>query len=75
MMTKERSSPSDMCPDDTSEMLQPGDEMRPLMGPEQVPDLVKQLFGLNVTSVTTLNSYDDKNFHIQVILTVVKTFM
>ncbi|KAK4326559.1 hypothetical protein Pmani_002939 [Petrolisthes manimaculis] len=67
MMAKEGwSSSSEMSPSNDENLLQPGDDIRPIVGLEQVPGLVKNLFGLTVTSVTQLSSYDDKNFHIQV---------
>ncbi|XP_042219208.1 hydroxylysine kinase-like isoform X2 [Homarus americanus] len=47
-------------------LLQPGQIIRPMIKPSDVPALVLKLFGLTTVSVKELNSYDDKNFHIKV---------
>ncbi|XP_068212323.1 hydroxylysine kinase [Palaemon carinicauda] len=47
-------------------VLKPGQIIRPIVNADDVPDLVSRLYGLTVTSVKELNSYDDKNFHVQV---------
>ena len=47
-------------------LLQPGQIIRPVVKIDDVPSLVQKLYGLSVTSARELNSYDDKNFHIQV---------
>ncbi|XP_064083497.1 hydroxylysine kinase-like [Macrobrachium nipponense] len=47
-------------------VLKPGQLIRPIVNTSEVPALVSRLYGLTVTSVKELNSYDDKNFYIQV---------
>ncbi|XP_076052300.1 hydroxylysine kinase [Oratosquilla oratoria] len=47
-------------------LLQPGQIIRPPVTSDSVPQLVRRIFGLEVTSVKELKSYDDKNFLIQV---------
>ena len=39
---------------------------KPVLDKSAVPDLVKHIFGLTVTTVKELNAYDDLNFHVQV---------
>ena len=47
-------------------LLQPGEVIKPLIDKDDIPDLVKRLYNLNVTSMKELKSYDDKNYLIQV---------
>jgi len=47
-------------------MLQPGQQIKPDVTPEDVHRLVQQFYNLEVTSVKELNSYDDRNFFIKV---------
>lgn len=47
-------------------MLQPGQVIRPVVGETTAAKLVLKLFGLTVSSIKELNSYDDRNFLIQV---------
>lgn len=47
-------------------MLQPGQVIKPVMEEENAKALALKLFGLTVTSIKELNSYDDRNFLIQV---------
>lgn len=47
-------------------LLQPGQIIRPIVKPDVIPALVSKLYGLSVVSIKELDSYDDKNFLIQV---------
>lgn len=47
-------------------VLQPGQVIKPVMEEENAKALALKLFGLTVTSIKELNSYDDRNFLIQV---------
>ena len=49
-----------------STMLQPGQSIRPCVTPEQARALIERLYGLQVTRIKELVSYDDRNFHIWV---------
>lgn len=51
---------------DANALLQPGQIIRPMLKKTEVPALVAKLYGLTVVSVKELNSYDDKNYLIQV---------
>ncbi|XP_047501616.1 hydroxylysine kinase-like [Penaeus chinensis] len=51
---------------DANGLLQPGQIIRPMLKKTEVPALVAKLYGLTVVSVKELNSYDDKNYFIQV---------
>nr|XP_027236867.1 hydroxylysine kinase-like [Penaeus vannamei] len=51
---------------DAHGLLQPGQIIRPMLKKADVPALVGKLYGLTVVSVKELNSYDDKNYLIQV---------
>ncbi|XP_050691555.1 hydroxylysine kinase-like [Eriocheir sinensis] len=55
-----------MSQEDAPGVLQPGQVIRPVMDEENAKTLARKLFGLTVTSIKELNSYDDKNFHLQV---------
>lgn len=47
-------------------MQEPGEQIRPKVNETTAVALVEGLYGLMVTTVKQLNSYEDKNFHIQV---------
>lgn len=47
-----------------SDILRPGDVIRPKVDPGMAKILVERLYGLKVKLINELNSYDDKNFHI-----------
>ena len=47
-------------------VLQPGQLIRPQTTKEDAKDLVKCLYGLEVTYIKELNSYDDKTFIVKV---------
>lgn len=49
---------------DSPILMQPGDDIKPNASKETACQLVEHLYGLQVTAVTELNAYDDKNFHI-----------
>lgn len=50
-----------------AEELQPGEDIRPHVGPEEALTLAATLYGIpSRTRVRTLNAYDDKNFHLEV---------
>ncbi|KAG0724729.1 Hydroxylysine kinase [Chionoecetes opilio] len=51
---------------DDPSMLQPGLVIRPVVGGEEAATLVQKIFGLTVSSIKELNSYDDRNFYIKV---------
>lgn len=50
----------------SGDMLQPGLIIRPQMTEKTAIHLVKTLYGLTVRSIKELNSYDDKNYLVQV---------
>lgn len=56
------------------ELLKPGQQIKPYVSNEIVHQLVKKLYNLEVLAVKELNSYDDKNFHIQVYFCSFKIF-
>lgn len=65
-----------MSQEDAPGVLQPGQVIRPVMDEENAKTLARKLFGLTVTSIKELNSYDDKNFHLQVsVVCVCHVFM
>ncbi|XP_015601077.1 hydroxylysine kinase [Cephus cinctus] len=45
-------------------LLTPGQRIKPTVDTSLAINLVNKLYSLTVTSVTELNSYDDKNFHV-----------
>lgn len=47
-------------------MLKPGTVIRPHIDLEEAQELAEKLFGLKVTKIDVLNSYDDRNFKIQI---------
>ncbi len=47
-------------------ILQPGQIIRPQVTEEQAVSLVECLYGLKVTSIKQMNSYDDRNYYIKV---------
>jgi hypothetical protein len=49
-------------------LLKPGQQIKPYVPNEVVHQLVLKLYNLEVISIKELNSYDDKNFHIMVII-------
>nr|XP_018909094.1 PREDICTED: hydroxylysine kinase isoform X3 [Bemisia tabaci] len=49
-----------------AEVLKPGEEIKPPVTDDELPDLVESLYGLKITECKELVSYDDKNYHIQV---------
>ncbi|XP_042884906.1 hydroxylysine kinase-like [Penaeus japonicus] len=51
---------------DAHGLLEPGQIIRPMLKKADVPALVAKVYGLSVVSVKELNSYDDKNYLIQV---------
>lgn len=52
--------------DNQAGVLQPGQVIRPTMGKEVAIKLALRLFGLTVTSIKELDSYDDRNYLIKV---------
>nr|CAD7454634.1 unnamed protein product [Timema tahoe] len=48
------------------EILQPGVQIRPIISPKEVSEIVQRLYGLRNIQIVELNAYDDKNYHIQV---------
>ena len=44
--------------------LQLGQSIRPDLNQQQAQQLVERLYGVQVTSIKELISYDDRNFHI-----------
>ena len=47
--------------------LQPGQQIKPNVSQEEIFDLVRKLYNLEVDdTVKELNSYDDRNFYITV---------
>lgn len=46
--------------------LQPGQTIRPQVDCEKAVQLVETLYSLKVLEVRQLDSYDDRNFHVQV---------
>ncbi|XP_045102821.1 hydroxylysine kinase-like isoform X2 [Portunus trituberculatus] len=58
---------SDTAPSDRETgVLQPGQVIRPVLGKEAPTMLALKLFGLTVTSIKELDSYDDRNYLIKV---------
>lgn len=49
-----------------SHILHPGTRISPPVTKEDVPFLVQKLYGLKTKYIVQLNSYDDKNFFIEV---------
>ncbi|XP_049787656.1 hydroxylysine kinase isoform X1 [Schistocerca cancellata] len=49
-----------------NEFLEPGKRIRPDINKEAVAELAYKLYGLPEVTVTELNGYDDKNFHLKV---------
>lgn len=49
-----------------SEILKPGQKIRPEITLEEVERLVKRLYGIIVSEICELKSYDDRNYLIQV---------
>lgn len=47
-----------------SEVLTPGQHIRPPGSAQIVSDLLKKLYGLKAIKVTELNSYDDRNYYV-----------
>ena len=47
-------------------ILQPGQQIRPVVEKDAAATLALKLFGLTVSSIKELNSYDDRNFYITV---------
>ena len=54
-----------MCAVVTS-VLTPGNIVRPEIEPKHVTSLTGNIFGLSVSHMTELNSYDDRNFLVRV---------
>ncbi len=52
-------------------LLKPGQQIKPHVPNEVVHQLVLKLYNLEVASVKELNSYDDKNFHVEVMFSPV----
>ncbi|XP_063431512.1 hydroxylysine kinase-like [Mytilus trossulus] len=50
----------------SSTVLTPGNIVPPDIDQQKVTQLVWSLYGLHVLDMTELNSYDDRNFHVQV---------
>nr|CAD7202087.1 unnamed protein product [Timema douglasi] len=50
----------------TEEILQPGVQIRPIISPKEVSEIVQRLYGLRNVQIDELNAYDDKNYYIQV---------
>nr|CAD7424511.1 unnamed protein product [Timema monikensis] len=48
------------------EILQPGVQIRPIISPKEVSEIVQRLYGLRNVQIAELNAYDDKNYYIQV---------
>ena len=48
----------------TDSVLKPGEVIRPELDEQMVRTLVRDLYGLTVSRVKELNSYDDRNFWI-----------
>nr|CAD7266855.1 unnamed protein product [Timema shepardi] len=48
------------------EILQPGVQIRPIISPKEVSEIVQRLYGLRNVHISELNAYDDKNYYIQV---------
>lgn len=46
--------------------LQPGQNIKPPFEADQVATFVERHYGMKVTKVKELNSYDDRNFHVRV---------
>ena len=46
--------------------LRPGQRIRPAMDADRAVELVESLYGFTVVSVSELDSYDDRNFHVRV---------
>ena len=53
---------------DNASILQPGQVIRPVVTDILAKELVFSIYGLKVTRIKEFNSYDDKNFHVQVII-------
>ena len=49
-------------------LLKPGQKIKPHVTNEVIHQLVQKLFNVEVLGFKELNSYDDKNFHIMVLV-------
>ena len=59
-----RSTPRPICPMSDVYVSLPGPSTRPDLSEEQAQHIVERLYGVQVTSISELNSYYDRNFHI-----------
>jgi len=50
---------------DGDKVLQPGSDIKPKIKPEDVEPLVRRLYGITVSELKELISYDDRNYLIQ----------
>ncbi|XP_046399046.1 hydroxylysine kinase [Ischnura elegans] len=50
--------------DSNENLLQPGQQITPIISIELAKDLVQKLFGVKTKEIHELNAYDDKNFHV-----------
>lgn len=48
-----------------NKLLSPGQKLKPVVESDEVLQIVKTLYNINIESITELNSYDDRNFLIQ----------
>lgn len=51
-------------------LLKPGEQIKPNVPSEVIHSLLKDLYNLEVESFKELNSYDDKNFFIKVLVII-----
>lgn len=49
-------------PPDSSQVLQPGSDIKPKLQLEQVEPLVRRLYGITVSELKELKAYDDRNY-------------
>ncbi|XP_002002055.2 hydroxylysine kinase [Drosophila mojavensis] len=52
-------------PSDSSQVLQPGSDIKPKLQLEQVEPLVRRLYGITISELKELKAYDDRNYLIQ----------
>ncbi|XP_030384593.1 hydroxylysine kinase [Scaptodrosophila lebanonensis] len=58
--TASSTEPSPQC-----DLLQPGSDIKPKIKPEDVETLVRRLYGITISEIKELISYDDRNYFIK----------
>ncbi|XP_020803137.1 uncharacterized protein LOC110179881 [Drosophila serrata] len=56
---------SEAVPDSSSDLLQPGSDVKPKVEPDDVESLLRRLYGITISEVKEIVAYDDRNFFIK----------